>query len=95
MDHDKQYFRNYVELVCNEMAKRKINYNYSYLNEIYNFCEPPKYGLQISPFKRYPEHNIRYLRQCYYNLQEKYDRGIITEEEWSKIHAKFGDEINE
>ena len=91
IDHDKQYFRNYVELVCDEMAKRKINYNYSYLNEIYNFCEPPKYGLQISPFKRYSEHNDRYLRQCYYNLQEKYDRGIVTEEEWLKIYNKFKD----
>ena len=23
----------------------------------------------------YPEHNERYLKQCFYNLQEKYDRG--------------------
>lgn len=35
--------------------------------------------------ENYPEHNNRYLKQCYYNLQEKYDRGIITEEEWKKI----------
>jgi hypothetical protein len=25
-----------------------------------------------------------------YNLQEKFDRGIITQEEWSKIVDKFG-----
>ena len=30
-------------------------------------------------------HNERYLRQCYYNLQEKYDDGIIPEEEWKKL----------
>ena len=30
-------------------------------------------------------HNDRYLRQCYFNLQEKYDCGGITDEEWSKI----------
>ncbi|WP_297931096.1 pyrimidine dimer DNA glycosylase/endonuclease V [uncultured Coprobacter sp.] len=30
----------------------------------------------------------RYLRQCYYNLQEKYDCGGITEEEWEKIESK-------
>ena len=30
-------------------------------------------------------HNDRYLRQCYYNLQEKYDCGGISDEEWSKI----------
>lgn len=30
-------------------------------------------------------HNMRYLTQCYYNLQEKYDCGGITEEEWKTI----------
>lgn len=30
-------------------------------------------------------HNERYLKQCYYNLQEKYDCGGITNDEWMKI----------
>lgn len=30
-------------------------------------------------------HNDRYLIQCYYNLQEKYDCGGISNIEWSKI----------
>ena len=30
-------------------------------------------------------HNQRYLQQCYYNLEEKYDRGGINDDEWSKI----------
>ena len=30
-------------------------------------------------------HNDRYLAQCYYNLQEKYDCGGISEDEWQKI----------
>lgn len=30
-------------------------------------------------------HNGRYLQQCYYNLEEKYDRGGISDDEWSKI----------
>lgn len=30
-------------------------------------------------------HTFRYLQQCYYNLQEKYDCGNISEEEWNKI----------
>lgn len=33
--------------------------------------------------------NDRYLRQCLYNLQEKYDCGAITEQEWRRIHDKF------
>lgn len=35
-------------------------------------------------------HNDRYLRQCYYNLEEKYDRGGIPEKEWLIIFANFG-----
>lgn len=35
-------------------------------------------------------HNNRYLKQCYYNLEEKYDRGGIPENEWLKIFANFG-----
>ena len=30
-------------------------------------------------------HNERYFVQCYYNLQEKYDRGGISEEEWGDL----------
>lgn len=30
-------------------------------------------------------HNARYAQQCYYNLEEKYDRGGMTDEEWDKI----------
>lgn len=31
------------------------------------------------------EHNGRYFLQCYYNLQEKYDRGGISKADWDKI----------
>lgn len=30
-------------------------------------------------------HNQRYGVQCYYNLEEKYDRGGIPDNEWDKI----------
>ena len=30
-------------------------------------------------------HTNEYLKQCYYNLEEKHDRGGITDEEWRKI----------
>ena len=35
--------------------------------------------------------NDRYLTQCYYNLQEKYDRGGIPEAEWQKVVNKYYD----
>lgn len=30
-------------------------------------------------------HTKRYLKQCLFNLQEKYDCGIISDDEWLKI----------
>lgn len=36
-------------------------------------------------------HNDRYLKQCLYNLQEKYDCGGIPEREWKVIEDVFKD----
>lgn len=85
MDYDKTYFYNYVSHVCNEMIDRDINYQTKYFNEICEFCDVNVWTVGLLDLNEYPEHNNRYLKQCYYNLQEKADRGIITEEEWDKI----------
>ena len=71
MEHDKGYFYNYVIRVCDELFKRRIKYRSIYKEEIRRFCG----GCFIN--ECYPEHNDRYLKQCYYNLQEKADWGII------------------
>ena len=84
MDYDKGYFNRYVELVRLELVKRQINYKYVYKEEIRRFAGGT---ICVEP---YSEHNDRYLKQCLYNLQEKFDRGIITQEEWQKIEDKFG-----
>lgn len=39
-------------------------------------------------------HNERYLKQCLFNLQEKYDCGGISEEEWKIIENNFGQYLN-
>ena len=82
MNYDKGTFMAYVLDVIDEMSRREIKYKDKYYNEILEFCG--YYNNLI-----YPEHNDRYLRQCYYNLQEKYDRGIISEEEWNKINTRI------
>ena len=69
MDYDRYYFMNYVNKVVNELESRNIKYNRHLFNEILKFCNES--GIYIG---NYPEHNNRYLKQCYYNLQEKYDR---------------------
>lgn len=87
MDYDKKVFREYTRLIIKEMEKRKIKYQDKYFNEIIDFC-----GLSLTT-EKYKEHNDRYLKQCLYNLQEKYDRGIITQKEWQKIEDKFKSEV--
>ena len=82
-DYDKWYFSNYVVKVANEMEKRNIKFKEKLLDELLEFASNPYTLLQFN----YPEHNDRYLAQCYFNLQEKYDRGIVSEEEWVKINA--------
>lgn len=69
-DYDKKYFLSYVADIVMEMGRRKINYQSRFCEEIENFCKDCK----IKDYINYPEHSDRYLKQCYYNLQEKYDR---------------------
>jgi uncharacterized protein (TIGR02328 family) len=88
MNYDKKWFCNYVELVIDELESRHIKYQDKYYDEIYKFCDGRTYYQT-----NYKEHNDRYLKQCYYNLQEKADRGIITKEEWQKIEDRFKSEV--
>lgn len=81
MNYNKSYFSNYITLIACEMEKRKINFQTKYLDELFEFSS----NLNTLIPAMYPEHNDRYLKQCYYNLQEKADRGIISEEEWQPI----------
>lgn len=78
---NKGYFGVYVALVVSELAKRNIKFQDKYLDEFKEFCQNDLIDVGV----RYKEHNDRYLKQCLYNLQEKYDRGIITEEEWERV----------
>lgn len=83
----KEVFIQYVLMVVEEMNNRNINYQQKYLREILDFTNGfGYYNCKIL----YSEHNNRYLKQCFYNLQEKYDRGIVTEEEWKKIEEEAG-----
>lgn len=89
IDNYKELFINYVTDIIQEMSKRNIKYQDKYYFEILHFCQSND---EETCMQYYPEHNDRYLKQCYYNLQEKADRGIITEEEWQKIESKFKEE---
>ena len=88
-EHNKEYFMQYVAHIDTEMTIRRIKHQDKYYNEILSFCEEDIDNEADYEEIPYPEHNNRYLKQCYYNLQEKYDRGIITKEEWNKIESEI------
>ena len=84
-NEDIKYLFNYFIKVLNEFDKRKINHKKNYDDEICKIVDEKSISQFVSLNLVYPEHNDRYLKQCFYNLEEKYDRGIITQQEWEEI----------
>jgi uncharacterized protein (TIGR02328 family) len=82
MEYPIEHFIAYTSFVREEMLAR----GYKCKGE--NFT---KYFKPWNSFVIYYEdvfsnwHNHRYFDQCYYNLQEKYDCGGISEREWKTI----------
>lgn len=69
-EYPKENLMWYTELIVGEMDKR--GYKINSLDNILNYFKDTKLILLENPF---PEHHeMRYLLQCFYNLQEKYDR---------------------
>ena len=86
MDYPRQHFIAYTFLVRNEMLKR------GYKCDGENFT---KWLDEWDSFKINKSdifdgwHNDRYLKQCYYNLQEKYDCGGVPDDDWIRIHGRY------
>ena len=80
----------YVDLVREEMKRRGCNVSYeSYSNCVENLRSGQKYffnGIMVGNYLFDAWMCDRYLIQCYYNLQEKFDCGGISVEEWKRIN---------
>lgn len=87
LNYNKDNFAWYTHQVYLELNKRNIKCKKEYMNEIISFCH---YRLWQDNLE-YEEHNDKYLKQCYYNLEEKHDRGIISDEEWEPINHLYWD----
>ena len=88
MDFNYNHFITYSKLVRAEMTKR----GYTTMNSVMNKIESPLTEERVEiPFKELYSswHNMRYLKQCYYNLQEKFDCGGISKEDWARIERKM------
>ena len=88
-------------LLVNTVLDYPLSHLWSYSNRIYVEMTYRGFSADLSKLAKYfPEqdqkllsmsriwpswHTNRYLLQCYYNLQEKYDRGGVPEEEWLPI----------
>lgn len=86
-NYSNEYLLAFGMKVKDEMHRRDMR-----VNKILEFAEKLgyKHRAEYNPTLRYPEHNFSYLRQCFYNLQEKYDRGQkgFTEEIYTTL-TKF------
>lgn len=88
LDYPLTHFEAYTLLVDREMFKRGYKVSDSVRNKIYDYCR--SYWNTDINYTSYEElylgwHNERYMQQCIYNLQEKYDCGGITDDEWKLI----------
>lgn len=73
-EYSKEDLQQYANMVIFEMNKR--GFNITSLTNYFNYFNVNAQGdkVYLEPlFKNH--HNHRYLLQCFYNLQEKYDRG--------------------
>lgn len=102
MDYDLNHFRLYCNLVIKEMEKRDYNVSDKTKSKLNQYLHgrisvSNTFGGQLSVLLInneyeplfYDWHTDRYLKQCLYNLEEKYDRGGISQEEWDKICNKY------
>lgn len=86
-EYPKDDLYNYSNMVIREMLLRGINFKWNNFDKFFgNFGDDFYIFEKIdSPFHLH--HNRRYLKQCFYNLQEKYDRGQkdFTEKQYTRL----------
>lgn len=81
MDYPIDHFFMYCEYICMEMESRGYRFDFTRLEKYMpDGCVIVDHNKMFSGW-----HNERYLIQCLMNLQEKYDCGGISEEEWIKV----------
>ena len=85
-DYIKELYTYYF-LLEKEFKNRKFKFNYHW------GCKSRNKNENLVPFKN--NHNDHYLIQCFYNLQEKYDRGQkdFSEEEYKKLDSFVFNEL--
>lgn len=86
LNYPIKHFWSYSMLIRDEMIKRGYSVNQAKLKKWVS-----AHDTSIIEYSKIFEgwHNDRYLLQCFCNLQEKYDCGGITQEEWQIVDNWF------
>ena len=88
MDYSMWHFCWYAKEISDEMKKRNYKVNDNNFDKWIDWSFELKDSADISHENLFSGwHNERYLIQCLMNLQEKYDCGGISEEEWIKVSS--------
>ena len=87
LDYPREHFISYAFWVRQEMTRRGYRTMESVWNKIYCTRETDFGEMEIIPLEDlFPGwHNDRYLEQCYFNLEEKYDCGGVAQEWFEKV----------
>ena len=85
-----EHFKAYCAAVISEIERRGFNVSGITKRKLSEYLG----DLDTKQTEIFPDwHNRRYLRQCLYNLQEKFDCGGIPQSEWDIIENKFKEEL--
>lgn len=85
LDYPIEHFYLYASIIGEEMEHRGYKCDFS---KFTRWIQIDKCNVKYKDlFSGW--HNDRYLSQCVYNLQEKYDRGGISYSEWMYVEHRF------
>lgn len=79
------HFVKYTSDVCDELTRRGYNVHLDSFNQWIEWDDLESDDQEL--FEGW--HDDRYLTQCYYNLQEKYDCGGISDSQWKLIQIRY------
>lgn len=90
INYSSEHFIAYCRMISDEMRKRGYHVNTKSLEQ---HLDHPFY-ISYTDTQLFPGwHTDEYLKQCYYNLEEKHDRGGISDEEWKEIEEAYNENL--
>ena len=86
VDYPPEHLVKYALEVATTMVQRGYQVNIEKFMQYVSLKPSVTFSQMRDVLDIFPDwHNDRYFWQCYYNLQEKYDCGGLTDEEWGVV----------